>query len=391
MSESHTSRSGALIARLISVSMEIDDDDRDVINVLVEVSNEASIPMGQLEPLIETSEGTSFTPTDAITSIGPGLSRTYEFNFSIIGGDWNFRLWHNSAGGRRSVDIGPHHSEFTLKKADPTRTPKSSMGAGLFGGAFDLGMDTFGSTSERELIDSRHIELVEYEAEDDEGGSTRINVLDDEPTPTLYAPLEPTSPIEPLTPLSAPAALPEPPIAAPAPPLEMPTGPPQAPPTGPPQAPPAAPPVESPTPLLEMPTGPPQAPPTGPPQAPPAAPPVESPTPLLEMPAGPPQAPPTGPPQAPPAAPPVESPTPTLEMPTGPPQAPPTGPPQAPPAGPPSNDPMDIIMAQTNSQAPPTGPPQEAPANSPTGPPTAPPSGPPSAPPTGPPSGPPQN
>ena len=337
MSESHTSRSGALIARLISVSMEIDDDDRDVINVLVEVSNEASIPMGQLEPLIETSEGTSFTPTDAITSIGPGLSRTYEFNFSIMGGDWNFRLWHNSAGGRRSVDIGPHHSEFTLKKADPTRTPKSSMGAGLFGGAFDLGMDTFGSTSERELIDSRHIELVEYEAEDDEGGSTRINVLDDEPTAPLYAPLEPTTPIEPLTPLSAPAALPEPPIATPAP-------------------------------LLEMPTGPPQAPPTGPPQAPP-----------------------TGSPQTPPAAPPVESPAPPLEMPTGPPQAPPTGPPQTPPAGPPSNDPMDIIMAQTNSQAPPTGPPQETPTSSPTGPPTAPPSGPPSAPPTGPPAGPPQN
>ena len=302
MSESHTSRSGALIARLISVSMEIDDDDRDVINVLVEVSNEASIPMGQLEPLIETSEGTSFTPTDAITSIGPGLSRTYEFNFSIIGGDWNFRLWHNSAGGRRSVDIGPHHSEFTLKKADPTRTPTSSMGAGLFGGAFDLGMDTFGSTSERELIDSSHIELVEYEAEDNEGGSTRINVLDDE-----------TAPIEPLTPLSAPVALPEPSFATPAPPLEM---------------------------------------PTGPPQAPPAAPPVESPTPPLEM---------------------------------------PTGPPQTPPAGPPSNDPMDIIMAQANSQAPPTGPPQEAPTNSPTEPPTAPPSGPPSAPPTGPPSGPPQN
>ena len=384
MSESHTSRSGALIARLISVSMEIDDDDRDVINVLVEVSNEASIPMGQLEPLIETSEGTSFTPTDAITSIGPGLSRTYEFNFSIMGGDWNFRLWHNSAGGRRSVDIGPHHSEFTLKKADPTRTPKSSMGAGLFGGAFDLGMDRFGSTSERELIDSSHIELVEYEAEHDEGGSTRINVLDDESTAPLSAP------IEPLTPLSAPAALPEPPITTPAPPLEMPTGPPQAPPTGPPQAPP----VESPAPPLEMPTGPPQAPPTGPPQAPPAAPPVESPAPL-EMPTGPPQAPPTGPPQAPPTgppqAPPVESPAPPLEMPTGPPQAPPTSPPQAPPAGPPSNDPMDIIMAQTNSQAPPTGPPQEAPTNSPTGPPTAPPSGPPSAPPTGPPSGQPQN
>ena len=367
MSESHIGRKGALVARLISVSMEIDDDDRDVINVLVEVSNEASIPMGQLEPLIETSEGTSFTPTDAITSIGPGLSRTYQFNFSIMGGEWSFRLWHSSAGGRRSVDIGPHHSEFTLQKADPTRTPKSSMGEGLFGGAFDLGMDIFGSTSERELIDSRHIELVGYEAEHDEGGSTRINVLDDESTAPLSAPIEPIAPIEPLTPLYAPTGPPKP-LAT-----QAPIASPQAPPTGPPEPLVAAPPLEM---------------PTGPPQAPPVAPPIESPmAPLQTPPAGPPAAPPQTPLQA------------------------PVAPPSSPPAGSPSNDPMAMIMAQTNSQAPPTGPPQEAPTNSPTGPPdgppsappagppqeaptnspTGPPGGPPSAPPSGPPSAPPQN
>lgn len=298
MGESHTGRSGALIARLILVSMEIDDDDRDVINVLVEVSNEASIPIGQLEPLIETSEGTSFTPTDAITSIGPGLSRTYEFNFSIMGGDWSFRLWHNSAGGRRSVDIGPHHSEFTLKKADPTRTPKSSMGEGLFDGAFDLGMDIFGSTSERELIDSRHIELVEYEAEHDEGGSTRINVLDDESKAPISAPLEPISPIKPLTPLSAPVA----------PPVESPMAPPQAPPAGPP-------------------TAPPQAPLAPPPSSSPAGP--NDPMAIIMAQTNS-QAPPTGPPQ--------EAPT---NSPAGPPTAPPSSPPSAPPTGPPSGPPQN--------------------------------------------------
>ena len=346
MSVSHIGRSGALVARLISVSMEIDDDDRDVINVQVEVSNEASIPMGQLEPLVETSEGTSFTPTDTITSIGPGLSRTYEFNFSIMGGDWNFRLWHNSAGGRRSVDIGPHHSEFTLQKADPTRTPKSSMGEGLFDGAFDLGMDIFGSTSERELIDSGHIELVEYEAEADEGGSTRINVLDVELTAPLSAPI---APIESLAPLSAPIAPVEPlaPLSPPIAPIES-------------LAPLSAPiaPIESLAPLSA---------PTGPPEPPIAQPPI------AQAPIAPPQAPPTGPPGP--------APAPSLEMPTGPPQAPPTGPP--------NNDPMAIIMAQSNSHAPPVGPPQTAPTNSPAEPPSAPPSGPPNAPPNGPPSAPP--
>ena len=328
MSESHIGRSGALVARLVSVSMEIDDDDRDVINVQVEVSNEASIPMGQLEPLVETSEGTSFTPIDAITSIGPGLSRTYEFNFSIMGGDWNFRLWHNSAGGRRSVDIGPHHSEFTLQKADPTRTPKSAMGEGLFGGAFDLGMDIFGSTSERELIDSGHIELVEYEAEDDEGGSTRINVLDVEPTAPLSAPITPIealmplsapiAPIESLAPLSAPTGPPEPPTA------QAPIAPLQAPPTGPPE-----PPVAAPAPSLEMPTGPPQAPPTAPPNNDPMA---------MIMAQSNSQAPPTGPPQTAP----TDSPSgPPSAPPSGPPSAPPDGPPSAPPSGPPSGPPQN--------------------------------------------------
>ncbi len=56
----HTTRSGALVATILSVKMEIDDDDRDVIEAHVEISNEATIPMGQLEAVVETTEGTSF-------------------------------------------------------------------------------------------------------------------------------------------------------------------------------------------------------------------------------------------------------------------------------------------------------------------------------------------
>ncbi len=86
----HTTRSGALVATILSVKMEIDDDDRDVIEAHVEISNEATIPMGQLEAVVETTEGTSFHSLDPITSIGPGLTRAFVFNFSLLGGEWTF-------------------------------------------------------------------------------------------------------------------------------------------------------------------------------------------------------------------------------------------------------------------------------------------------------------
>ncbi|MBK30391.1 MAG: hypothetical protein CMB49_06795 [Euryarchaeota archaeon] len=267
----HTTRSGALVANILSVKMEIDDDDRDVIEAHVEISNEATIPMGQLEAVVETTEGTSFHSLDPITSIGPGLTRTFVFNFSSLGGEWTFKLYHESASGRRSLDLGPYHSDFELEKKEIGRKPKSSMGEGLFGGAFDLGMGDFGSVSERELIDSSTIELVDYEAEHDIGGGTRINVSEDNEA-ALTSPTEETSLIPPSqenspTLLTTPTGPPETPPTSlsvlPTPPESPPAGPPSAPPTGPPSTPP------------ETPTGPPAGPPSGPPAGPPSSPPQD--------------------------------------------------------------------------------------------------------------------
>ena len=48
MSDDHSARSGSLHAHLQAVTMEIDDDDEDVMLVVIELINESSIPVGGL-------------------------------------------------------------------------------------------------------------------------------------------------------------------------------------------------------------------------------------------------------------------------------------------------------------------------------------------------------
>ena len=49
MSDEYYTRAPPLECRLMSASMEIDDDDQDVVQVIVEVSNEEAMPIGGLE------------------------------------------------------------------------------------------------------------------------------------------------------------------------------------------------------------------------------------------------------------------------------------------------------------------------------------------------------
>ena len=379
------------MATLNFVRMEIDDDDRDVIEALVEVTNQATIPVGQLEAVIKTSDGNTIQPADPITSIGPGLTRSYLFNFSLPSGEWFFKLEHDSASGRNTLGLGPYRSEFILEKKVTQQQPKTSMGEGLFSGAFNSGVGDFGSVNERELIDTRTIELVDYEAEHEIGGSTRINVMERETAQELSDPgvmtetSHSTSPIlDDLTATktdgslnniskdvesNAPTGPPSPPAALAGPP----DPPPSSAPLGPPDAPPSTPVAGSPD--ASPPAGPPDSPPSaplGPPSTPLGPPDAQPSTPLA----------PTGPPA--PAIAPEGPPMPQLAVPLGPPDTPPSAP-FSPPVGPPES-PYSMPLAA------PEGPPESPysmPLAAPKGPPAGPPSGPPSEPPSEPPSGPP--
>jgi len=370
MSDQHSQRAASLEARLTDVKMEIDDDDEDVILVMVNLTNEAAIPMGGLNITITTSDGQKVSPKEGITSLGPGVSRSFTFEFPLDNGQWTFA----TSGNGKNISLGPYEADFTYHE-QAGRKLSNAMGSNLFTGAFTEHLGDFGNTEEKEIIDSSSIVLTTYHGENAEGGATKINVgeaaaieSEQEDSPRT-PPWQTSDTVEPVSdPLSTALKQPANEVRTPAwekndatattaanSPVDLlsvvaepevvpslvssaPTGPPAVPskpaPTGPPAIP------SKPAPARSSAPAPPSGPPSAIPSGPPGGPPSKSPT-------GPPSAAPTGPPSAPPSGPP-----------SGPPSAAPSGPPSGPPAGPPAG--------------PPSGPPAGTPSGSPSGPPARP-------------------
>ena len=356
MSDQHSQRAASLEARLTDVKMEIDDDDEDVVLATFNLTNEAAIPMGGLEIHITTSDGQEVSAKEGITSLGPGVTRTFTFEFPLDNGQWTF----STTSSGKEITLGPYDADFTYQEEEG-RKLNNAIGSNLFTGAFTEHLSDFGNTEEKEIIDSSTVVLTTYHGENAQGGATKINVgvaegeeeeegeegeeegeesprtppwekLSTEETvhDPLSAPLNPpanevrappwensglvaqeapSAPSAPVDLLSVATATTVATETEVVPVLESPA------PTGPPAVP-----------STPAPTGPPAIPSTSAPK-PPAAP--KEPT---GAPSGPPSTPPAGPPSGPPAGPPTSPPS-------GPPSSPPSGPPAGPPSGPPSNPP----------------------------------------------------
>ena len=169
MSDDHSARAGSLNTALHSVSMDIDDDDEDVIMVVVELVNESSIPIGGLSAALVSDKGVRFEPIEGISSIGPGLTRQFKFEASIDAGEWTFEF----NGGGHNMSLGPYPADFEYQ-ADQGRKLGNAIGSSLFSGAFDNHLDDFGSTEERGIIDAETIVMTSYYGENSEGGSTKV-------------------------------------------------------------------------------------------------------------------------------------------------------------------------------------------------------------------------
>ena len=180
MTDEHIVTAGSLTAFLQSVRMEIDDDDEDIVEVSIELTNESAIPVGGLEATIKTSTGTTIEPVSGVTSIGPGLTRSFSFAFKLSDGNWSFSL--NGQG--KTLSLGPYDVDFEFQKATG-RKPGNAIGSSLFTGAFDNHLDDFGNVQERELINPNEVQMSTFFGENSEGGSTKIssfaNVEEDGP------------------------------------------------------------------------------------------------------------------------------------------------------------------------------------------------------------------
>ena len=180
MTDEHIVTAGSLKARLQSARMEIDDDDEDIVEVSIELTNESAIPVGGLEATIQTSTGSKIEPIGGVTSIGPGLTRSFSFAFKLSDGDWSFTL--NGQG--QTMSLGPYDVDFEFQQ-EKGRKPGNAIGSSLFMGAFDNHLDDFGSTQERELINANEVQMSTFFGENSQGGSTKIssfaNVEEDGP------------------------------------------------------------------------------------------------------------------------------------------------------------------------------------------------------------------
>ena len=147
MIKEYTSSSGSLSARLTDVSMEIDDDDEDVILVILELSNESAVPLGGVGVEIKSSSGAIFKPREDITSLSPGSTRAFSFEFRLDTGTWTFS---GNASGMK-VDMGPFDAAFEYTAPSQKRL-SSAVGSSLFSGAFDDNFSDYGNVKESELI-----------------------------------------------------------------------------------------------------------------------------------------------------------------------------------------------------------------------------------------------
>ncbi|MDE0858474.1 MAG: hypothetical protein OSA38_07910, partial [Candidatus Poseidoniaceae archaeon] len=298
MGDEHNARTASLEARLTSVKMEIDDDDEDVLFVTIDMTNEAAIPIGGLSAYITTSSGQKIEALTAITSLGPGLTRTFTFEFPLDTGTWTYTL----SGSDQTLSLGPYEAHFNYE-AEEGRTFGNAIGSSLFSGAFDANLDSFGQVQEKELIDASTVVMTSYQGENAVGGATKVKRGSSEKKPSgeegprkppwaasepktstpdpLSAPLGHPDPLlAPLSPTPAPTAVLEdepidllaltlPPSVAEAVPEPQPIAEPEA-------APAPAPPVMKtgpkppPLPSSGPTTGPPSSPPSGPPTGPPS-------------------------------------------------------------------------------------------------------------------------
>ena len=64
ISQEHSATAGSLSVVLQTVRMEIDDDDEDIVEVMLNLTNESAIPIGGISANIKTSLGTTVEPTE---------------------------------------------------------------------------------------------------------------------------------------------------------------------------------------------------------------------------------------------------------------------------------------------------------------------------------------
>ena len=250
-----TVSSGGVTATLWAVVDDIDDDDEDILEVTIDVSNESTRDLWDIEGDIRAMDGTHAHPRGAPSRIESGDGGELKFWVPADTGAWLFKINYNTDSGPGSVELGPFTNEMRIAaSARPERqSPPSSRsstsvnvsGSDPLAAAFGTALDGFGGDEET------NDPVLETDATSDDPMQAAFagGLLASQQAPAPSAP--PAAPATPTAPTGPPTGPPNAPTVAPSPEqFSEPSGPPSGPPTGPPS------------------TGPPGRPPGPPPSAP---------------------------------------------------------------------------------------------------------------------------
>jgi len=241
--------SNGVTATLWAVVEEIDDDDEDILEVTIDVTNDSNRDLWDISGDIRAMDGTHAHPRGAPSRIESGEGGELTFWVPSDTGAWLFKIDFNTDSGPGTVELGPFTNELRIVAASrPERVPKDSV-KNMVSGSSDAIAAAFGTALEgfgdEEEIASPILE-TDVTSNDPLQAAFAGGLLAAQQAPSPpeqfvqpSAP-PPTSQIEP--------ALSSPPTSPPGPPTGPPTGgPPSSPPsTGPPGRPPGPPPSGSP-------------------------------------------------------------------------------------------------------------------------------------------------
>ena len=266
-----TASSHGVTATLWAVVEEIDDDDEDILEVTIDVSNGSNWDLWDIKGDIRAMDGTHAQPLGAPSRIESGSEEELKFWVPSDTGAWLFKIDYNTDSGSGSVELGPFTNDLRIEATSrPASTASTSMksspiaeatgGGDPLAAAFGVAMDGFGEDEKSDPILG-----IEATSNDPMQAAFAGGLLASQQTPS--APIS--------APPAPPAGPPSPPVAAPQAPLSGPPSPPSGPPSSPPAFAPAADQFNQPP---GPPTGPPpSSPPSGPPGRPPGPPPSGSP------------------------------------------------------------------------------------------------------------------
>ncbi len=107
MSEEFTVQSGALKIRIHCIQDDIDDDDRDALRIVIEVTNEGAQTVTGIIPRMRTMDGGKAEANESASEIQAGIRQDYSYFVNPDSGAWLFKLEYQSSAGGHCVWTDP--------------------------------------------------------------------------------------------------------------------------------------------------------------------------------------------------------------------------------------------------------------------------------------------